>query len=122
MNDEVNAYAKGVLGEAAACDWLLKRGMELLARRFHSPFGEIDLVMLDGETLVFVEVKARGSGGAALAQAAVTPAKRRRIVETARCFLAQHPQHAARAVRFDVMTVAQDGVRHIPDAFWGSEW
>ena len=63
--------------------------MELLERRFHSPFGEIDLVMLDGETLVFVEVKLRTSGGAEAGQAAVTPQKRRRMVKAARCYLAR---------------------------------
>ena len=57
MNDHLPAYAKGVLGEAAVCDRLTDGGMELLERRFRSPFGEIDLVMLEGDTLVFVEVK-----------------------------------------------------------------
>lgn len=122
MNNGLSAYAKGVLGEAAVCNHLMGRGMELLERRFHSPFGEIDLVMLDGETLVFVEVKLRTSGGAEAGQAAVTPQKRRRMVEAARCYLGAHPEHADRSVRFDVATVTGEGVNHIPDAFSGSEW
>ena len=46
MHDNLSAYAKGVLGEAAVCDRLTDGGMELLERRFRSPFGEIDLIML----------------------------------------------------------------------------
>ena len=122
MNNSLPAYAKGVLGEAAVCDRLADGGMELLERRFRSPFGEIDLVMLDGETLVFVEVKLRTSGGAEAGQAAVTPQKRRRMVKAARCYLGAHPEHADRSVRFDVATVTGEGVNHIPDAFSGSEW
>lgn len=66
MHDNLPAYAKGVLGEAAVCDRLTDGGMELLERRFRSPFGEIDLIMLDGDVLAFVEVKlqhARRHGG-----------------------------------------------------------
>ena len=85
MHDNLPAYAKGVLGEAAVCDRLTDGGMELLERRFRSPFGEIDLIMLDGDVLAFVEVKLRTRGGTEAGQAAVTPLKRRRMVEAARC-------------------------------------
>ena len=122
MNNSLPAYAKGVLGEAAVCDRLADGGMELLERRFRSPFGEIDLVMLDGDTLVFVEVKLRTRGGAEAGQAAVTPQKRRRLVQAARCYLGAHPEHAGRCVRFDVATVTGDGVSHISNAFSGGEW
>lgn len=83
MHDNLPAYAKGVLGEAAVCDRLTDGGMELLERRFRSPFGEIDLIMLDGDVLAFVEVKLRTRGGTEAGQAAVTPLKRRRMVEAA---------------------------------------
>ena len=122
MNNSLPAYAKGVLGEAAVCDRLADGGMELLERRFRSPFGEIDLVMLDGDTLVFVEVKLRTHGGTEAGQAAVTPQKRRRLVQAARCYLGAHPEHADRMVRFDVATVSREGVRHVPNAFAGGEW
>ena len=102
MHDNLPAYAKGVLGEAAVCDRLTDGGMELLERRFRSPFGEIDLIMLDGDVLAFVEVKLRTRGGTEAGQAAVTPLKRRRMVEAARCYLGAHPEHAGRCVRFDV--------------------
>lgn len=122
MHDNLPAYAKGVLGEAAVFDRLTDGGMELLERRFRSPFGEIDLIMLDGDVLAFVEVKLRTRGGTEAGQAAVTPLKRRRMVEAARCYLGAHPEHAGRCVRFDVVTVTEEGVRHVPDAFSGCEW
>lgn len=121
-DDRANAYAKGVMGETAACEYLCQRGMELLTRRFHSPFGEIDLVMADGDELVFVEVKAREHGSARDGLDAVNPGKRRRIIETARCFLGDHPEYAARVTRFDIVTVTREGIRHLPNAFEGGEW
>lgn len=121
MTDQTT-YAKGVMGEIAACDYLCQRGMELLERRFHSPFGEIDLVLLDGSVLVFAEVKARERVGKQAALLAITPAKQRKLIETARHYLAQHPEHAKRIMRFDVVAVAQDGIEHVANAFQGSEW
>ena len=61
------------------------------------------------------------SGGEA-GQAAVTPQKRRRLVQAARCYLGAHPEHAGRCVRFDVATVTGDGVSHVSNAFSGGEW
>ncbi|HIU19598.1 MAG TPA: YraN family protein [Candidatus Limiplasma stercoravium] len=118
----VKPYAKGVMGENTALAYLCEKGMEPLCRRFHSPFGEVDLVMLQGETLVFVEVKTRERGTAETGQLAVTPRKRERLIATARYYVAQHPQHALRPMRFDLVTVTSQGVGHVPDAFEGSEW
>lgn len=117
-----SAYAKGVMGETAACDYLISRGLSPVDRRFHSPYGEIDLIMLDQEMLVFVEVKAREHASSLSAQTSVTAGKQRRLIHTARCYLSQHPEYAQRALRFDVVTVTQEGIHHIPNAFEGSEW
>lgn len=119
---DASAYAKGVMGEIAACAYLEEQGLVPIARRYRSPYGEVDLVLLDGETLVFAEVKARQRGTSASASYSVTPAKQRRLVLTARCFLADYPQHAQRMARFDVVTVTPEGVQHIPNAFEGVEW
>ena len=61
-----NTYRKGLDGESRAAVYLQNRGMVLLQKRYRSPFGEIDLVMRDGDTLVFVEVKARTNAGAGM--------------------------------------------------------
>lgn len=116
----ISAYAKGVLGEARALEYLKAKGMIPLVERYHSPFGEIDLVLLDGDTLVFAEVKLRERGQRYDGASAVNPVKQERIIKTARCYLAEHPH--AYAVRFDVVEITGDGVLHIPDAFQGREW
>ena len=118
----ISVYAKGVMGETAACDFLIARGLSPIQRRYHSPYGEIDLIMIDHEVLVFVEVKARERASTLSAQAAITPRKQRNLVNTARCYLSEHPEHGKRAVRFDVVTVTKDGIQHISNAFEGSEW
>ena len=123
MPDErIGTYAKGVMGESAACSYLMEKGMQLLQRRYRSPYGEIDLVMLDGEILVFAEVKTRERQGRLQAQYAVTPVKQRRLIQTGRCYLGEHPEHQERLIRFDVITVAGDGVLHLPNAFEGAIW
>lgn len=110
-----SSYQKGVSGEAAALAYLKDKGMVPLEARYHSPFGEIDLVMLDGDALVFVEVKARPSGARGDGAAAVTFVKRRRLMKTALCYLRDHPSE--RVARFDVVELTKSGVDHIENAF-----
>ena len=81
-----------------------------------------DLIMLDEKTLVFVEVKTREQSSLISAQQAVTPAKQRRLISSARCYLGEHPEYWHYTLRFDVVTVTKEGVHHIPHAFQGSEW
>ena len=122
MPEKLSAYAKGVMGENTACDYLLRQGMQFVDRRYRSPYGEIDLILRSGPVLVFAEVKARETLSRMTAQYAVTPAKQKRLIQTARCYLGDHPECAACVLRFDVITVAKDGILHIPDAFQGTEW
>jgi len=110
------------MGEMAACDYLIARGLSPVERRYHSPYGEIDLIMLDGDTLVFAEVKSREHAPSLSAQTAVTPRKQRNLINTALCYLGQHPEYAQHLLRFDVITVTKEGISHIPNAFQGSEW
>lgn len=119
---DLSAYAKGVMGETAAENHLIAKGFSPIARRYRSPYGEIDLIMQNHDLLVFIEVKTRERGNLLSAQSAVTPAKQRRLISTARCFLNEHSEYAEYMIRFDVVTVAKDGIVHIADAFQGSEW
>ena len=98
----------GKAGEDLACGELTRRGYAILERRYRTRYGEIDIIARSGQTLVFVEVKARagdeyGGGGAA-----VTPWKQQRIVRMATDFLARRGwlDHAC---RFDVVTVDFEG-------------
>ena len=74
-------------GEDLACRELQRRGYDILARRFRTRFGEIDIVARDGATLVFVEVKTRRTAAFGGPTAAVNAAKQRRLVNMARSFL-----------------------------------
>ena len=96
--------ALGISGENLACDALARQGYAILARRYRTRVGEIDIVAQDGETLVFVEVKTRTSEDFGVPAEAVTWRKRRRIVTMARWYLAEHSLHGC-LCRFDVVTV-----------------
>jgi putative endonuclease len=107
----VSARASGADFEERALAHLQRAGLRLLARNFNTRFGEIDLVMRDGEALAFVEVRYRryrAFGGGA---ASVGAAKRKRLMCAAQLFLQAHPGLAALPCRFDVL--AFDGE---PDA------
>jgi putative endonuclease len=98
----------GAAAEDAALAHLRAAGLQLLARNVRYPFGEIDLVMREGRTLAFVEVRYRRStrfGGAA---ASVTRAKRRKLARAAQAWISSHRAHAASPCRFDVVAVAPD--------------
>ncbi|MEW6415332.1 MAG: YraN family protein [Pseudomonadota bacterium] len=99
---------KSLLGrsaEARAEAWLVSRGLAPVTRNWRCRFGEIDLVMRDGATLVFVEVRLRSRRDFGGAAASVTPAKQRKLVAAARQYLAG--LKTLPACRFDV--VALDG-------------
>ena len=94
----------GKSGEDLAVEELERRGYAILARRYRTRHGEIDVVARDGETTVFVEVKARTTGEFGLAAEAVTPWKQRRLVSMATDYLARH-RLAGRPCRFDVVAI-----------------
>ena len=97
----------GKSGEDRAADELERRGYAILARRYRTKHGEIDIVARDGETTVFVEVKARASADFGTAAEAVTRCKQRRVVSMSWDFVVRNGLSESRC-RFDV--VAIDGV------------
>ena len=112
----MSRYETGLSGEQMAERWLCAHGMRGEARRFRAADGEIDLVMLDGDTVVFVEVKSRPNKPAGMGLMAVTPAKRRRMIHAATVFLMKRGW-MARSARFDVVEISADGILHVPNAF-----
>jgi putative endonuclease len=102
--DRRRAERHGRLAEWLAALYLTAKLYRILARRFRTPFGEIDLVAQRGSRLVFAEVKVRGALDEA-AQA-ITPRGQRRISSAARAWLMRHPGDAALAIRFDVIVMA----------------
>lgn len=107
---------RGALGEVRAEQLLANQGMEILARRYVSPGSEIDLIALDGQTVVFVEVKTRGNARAGQGREAVTPAKQKRICKGALHFMAEHGL-MDRQARFDVIEIQGERVTQIKNAF-----
>ncbi len=106
----------GSLGEREAERYLKGRGAKILARNLRSPVGEIDLVAQMEGFLCFIEVKARSTGAYGAPAQAVSPAKRRRILRAAQWYL-QGQGLGERRVRFDVVEVTPQGVRHLRGAF-----
>jgi putative endonuclease len=90
--------------EQRACAALERAGLKLLARNYTTRHGELDLVMREGDTIVFVEVRYRKSASHGGAAASVTASKQAKLILAAQHWLAAHPQHARRACRFDVMS------------------
>lgn len=116
----VAAFKSGVSAETAAAEYLTARGYVILAMRFKTPHGEIDIVAKiqdqSRSLLAFVEVKARARIDDAAY--AVTPRQQRRIIDAASAWLATHPEHADFDMRFDAMLIAPNRPpRHLMAAF-----
>jgi putative endonuclease len=114
--DRVAAFRVGISAESRAAAFLLAKGYRIVARRFKTPVGEIDIVARRRRALVFVEVKARARLDDAAE--AVTERGKRRIVAAAHAWLAAHPDDAMAEIRFDAIMVAPGKLpRHIANAF-----
>ena len=110
------AFRFGVTAESRAAAFLVAKGYRILARRFRTPLGEIDIVALRRGVLVFVEVKARDNFDAAAE--AIGKRQQNRIIAAAQLWLASHPDDAMRNMRFDVVLVAPGRLpRHLQGAF-----
>lgn len=98
----------GPWGEGRAAVLLEEAGLSVVDRNWRAPGGELDLVALEGEDVVFVEVKTRRSRSHGLPAEAVGYRKRSRILAAARAWLASHPAAGSRGVRFDVVAIEGD--------------
>lgn len=112
-----NSRAVGARQEERVCRYLTQRGYRILERNFASRFGEIDIICERDGTLVFVEVKYRARGQAGEAEAAVGPAKRRRIIRTADYYRVRRQIGEQVPCRFDVAAVSDGEIRYYPNAF-----
>ena len=110
------AFALGLSAESRAAAFLVAKGYRIVARRWKSPVGEIDIVARRRKTLIFVEVKARERLDDAAE--AVIERQQRRIIAAAEAWLAAHPHDMNCDMRFDVMLIAPKSIpRHIMAAF-----
>jgi putative endonuclease len=112
----VPAFRTGVSAEARAAAYLMAKGYRILAKRFRTPYGEIDIVARRRNLLAFIEVKARATLDDAAY--AVTPRQQGRIINAAQAWLMAHPEHAEFEQRFDAMLIAPRSLpRHLLAAF-----
>ncbi|SEM73949.1 YraN family protein [Halomonas caseinilytica] len=98
-----DARARGAHVERLAADWLVARGLVLEATNQHAKGGELDLIMRDGDTLVFVEVRHRADTRHGHPLETITTTKRRRLIKAARFYLQRN--RLSCACRFDVLAV-----------------
>jgi putative endonuclease len=103
---------RGSAAEDAAAAFLAGRGLKLLERNYRCRFGEIDLVLRDGPTVVFVEVRYRANATFGGAAESITSSKREKLLRTARHYMAAHRQFPA--CRFDAVLLHGD----TPDIDW----
>ena len=97
---------RGAFAEEAAAEFLKERGLRLLERNYNCRFGEIDLIMRDGQTLVFVEVRYRRNQSFGGAIESITAAKREKLLRTARHYMAATQEFPA--CRFDAVLLSGD--------------
>lgn len=107
--DEARVRNAGKRGETFACTYLMQHGCRILARNWHSRYGEIDVIAANECHLIFLEVKTRAPNAAVGPLEAVTTAKQRRLIRTAQLYLFAHPTNLQ--PRFDVMGIvlSRDG-------------
>src|SRR5580693_1468304 len=114
--ERVAAFQTGLSAEARAAAYLMAKGHRILAKRFRTRYGEIDLVARRRNLVAFIEVKARASLDDAAY--AVTPRQQQRIIDAAQAWLMAHPEHADFELRFDAMLIAPRRLpRHLLAAF-----
>jgi putative endonuclease len=97
--------ARGHRAETTAAEYLSRQGLKLIDRNVRAGRGEIDLIMQDGSTLVFVEVRARKAGAWVSAAESVSFGKRKKIIETAERLLNEKPAWRKCPCRFDVVAI-----------------
>lgn len=119
------SHTLGQQAETLACRYLEKRGLRLVTRNFRCRVGELDLIMREGATLVFVEVRYRRSARFGGALESVDAHKQAKLTACALYYLQRHPEFSDTAARFDVVAITPErnttntaeGIEWIPHAF-----
>lgn len=113
----MNNKVAGDEGEAKAAAYLENLGYTILTRNFRSSCGEIDIIALEGDCVVFIEVKAWKHYAVDNLELAVTSQKMRRIIETAKFFISVNREYNELSIRFDVIFIQSNGIQHLVEAF-----
>ncbi len=118
MLEENTTVHKGKTAEDLACRFLQAKNLQLVEKNFRSYFGEIDLIMLDNNTLVFVEVRYRNKSNFGLSRETIHLKKQTRIIKTAQYYLTKKKIFEQKPCRFDVIAIeGTQAPNWIPNAF-----
>ena len=128
MNNKTRNSDLGTWAESYAAELLENKGYQILARNFHSRFGEIDLIALLNKELVFVEVKARSNQTRGSAVDMITLSKQKKVFKTACVYLQQNEQFERLYYRFDVFCfdfhtkISKNLQQNFSDLSYDLEW
>jgi putative endonuclease len=116
---QVQMHSAGIgrEGEKQAAAVLEAAGMKIIAKNVRLGQGEVDIVAIDGETIVFVEVKAWSAYSLEDLQYGISWKKQHKIIETAKYFLSVNRKYNKMAIRFDVVFINKDTITHLASAF-----
>jgi putative endonuclease len=117
MQTTLDKKSLGALAEQKACDFLTANGLTLITRNYRCAYGEIDLIMQDGEDIVFVEVRSRTRSDYGYAEETVDHIKQRKLLKTASHFLQHKNWLDTVNSRFDVIGFLNSNIEWIKDAF-----
>jgi len=116
--------ALGKKGEDQAVEFLEKAGIKIISKNFRSKYGEIDIIAIDKEAIVFIEVKAWSAFGFENLQYGLDTRKQHKIIKTAKYFLFENRKYSNMAIRFDVIFVntryqisPENQINHLVSAF-----
>ena len=107
---KINQNNSGLAAEKLAATFLISHGLKLVTQNYHCRFGEIDLIMMDSKTLVFVEVRLRSNSQFGSAATSITPQKQQKLILTARHYLQTHGECLC---RFDAILMNKAALQHI---------
>jgi putative endonuclease len=108
---KLNANNAGLVSEKIAETFLISQGLKLITNNYHCRYGEIDLIMQDAKTLVFIEVRLRTNPNFGNAAASITPQKQQKIIHTAQHYLQQNKINIP--CRFDALLLSTTDMRNI---------
>ncbi|MCL2186176.1 MAG: YraN family protein [Treponema sp.] len=121
MNKTGTAKSRlGKQGEEQAAAFLKSSGMEIITQNYRSKTGEIDIIALDRETIIFIEVKTWSVFGMEDLKYGVDIKKQRKIIKTAKFFLLENRKYSNMTIRFDVIFVSNNSINHLASAFMES--
>ncbi len=114
----MNRRKIGFQFENKAVSYLINKGYQIVARNFHSIYGEIDIIAIKDGILVFVEVKGRNNLKFGNPEESISNKKILSIIRTAEIFLAKNPNLEFKEIRFDIISIFKNNINHIKNAFY----